>query len=203
MSKVSLHYKYSLSHYILKVKKIITVGNPASKPRSLHMKYGIDNEDKACEMFQRQLIDSGKVVSLRKCGLYVHPKHGQIAASPDRVGTVNGENIVVEVKCLSASRSLSPLDAVTQKQKESNFAFKIQDEKIVLKERHSYFYQVQMQMAVTGRQVAYFVIFTNENVSVEWIKLQFDDSFWTQIECKLLNFHTQHVVPALVAQRFK
>ncbi len=143
------------------IKRIITVGKPHEKPRSLHMKYGIDNEDIACDKFVTQLISKNISVDLRKCGLFISTEHGELAASPDRVGEIEGQKVVVEVKCLSASRDLTPRDAVVKKQKESNFAFRMQNECVVLKERHQCFHQVQMQMAVTKCYVAYFVIFTN------------------------------------------
>ena len=181
-----------------KVKRIITVGSPTAEPCSVHMQYGLENEDKACEMFASQM----EAVHIRKCGLFVCAEHGQLAASPDRVGEIAGERVVVEVKCLSGSRTMSPSEAVAQRQSKSDFAFRMVNKKISLKERHTYFYQVQMQMGITGIHTAYVVVFTHEGVPVEWTKVMFDTGFWNKKKEKLLDFHSQYVVPALVAQRF-
>ena len=78
-----------------KVRRIITVGNPAAKPCSVHMQYGLANKGKACEMFAIQM----EAVHISKCGIFVSAEHGQLAASPDRVGEIAGEWVFVEVKC--------------------------------------------------------------------------------------------------------
>ena len=78
-----------------KAKRIITVGNPATKPCSVHMQYGLANEEKACEMFAIHL----EAVHIRKGGIFVSAEHGRLAASPERVGEIARQWVVVEVKC--------------------------------------------------------------------------------------------------------
>ena len=63
----------------------LTVGNPAAKPCSIHAQYGLATEEKACEMFAIQI----EAVHIRKCGIFVYAEHGQLAASPDRIGRVS------------------------------------------------------------------------------------------------------------------
>lgn len=185
-----------------KIKKVITVGKVGGKGRGPHMAYGIEHEDIAAEMFEQKLKAENHEVNLRKCGLFISIENPVLAASPDRVGTIDGEEVVVEIKCLSASRDTDPKSAATKKQKDSNFAFRLIDNQLQVKQNHRYFFQVQMQMAVSRRQHAYMVIFTNESTPVEYTKVPFDEEFWAETQQKLLDFHSQYILPALILQRF-
>ena len=50
---------------LLIVKKLITIGNPTTKPRSQHMTYGIVNESIAVGKYLKQEQDSGQTDSNR------------------------------------------------------------------------------------------------------------------------------------------
>ena len=181
------------------VAAVLQKEKPKEKPH-YHMRYGLENEDRAVEQFIAQSNDK---ISARKCGLFVDKFHGQLAASPDRVGFFNGEEVIVEVKCLSASRSLTPIAAVIQKQKQSNFAFQCVNDAISIKEKHKYFYQIQMQMGVTEIKKCIVVIFTNADSPVGVVTVDFDDKFWGVMKEKMLDFHAAYIVPALVNVAFK
>ena len=71
-----------------------------------------------------------------------------------------------------------------------------------MKESHSYYYQVQMQMGVTGSKRCDLVLFTSATEDVLIIRANFDENFWCRLEEKLLDFHSINIVPALVAQGF-
>jgi len=186
----------------VKVKKIISVGRPG-QIKSDHIRYGIQNEETAIQMFVNQMSKKGCTCSVRKCGLFVEVGSGVLAATPDRLASIDGEELVLEVKCLSASRSLTPLAAVTEREKDSGFGFFIKDGNIALKKKHKFFYQVQMQMALTGITTNYVIIFTSSEFEVAIVKVEFDEHFWKDLKEQLLVFHSQHVLPALVQQRFK
>ena len=103
---------------------------------------------------------------ISKCGLFIDEGTGVLAATPDRLATIDKE-AAIEVKCLSASRDVDPLAAVTARQKDSNFGFKLQDGQIVLKRKHKYFYQVQMQMALTSRLILLYLYLQVTNSVLE------------------------------------
>ena len=186
---------------VVKVKKILTMNKPG-RTRSVHMQYGIENEDMAVQKFVQQMIHSGHSCSVNECGPFVEEGSGILAATPDRLATIDGEKVVLEVKCLSASRELTPLAAVTDRQKQSSFGFSLKDGQIILKKKHKYFYQVQMQMALTFTQKCYLIIFTNSKFSVEILNVAYEEPFWKNIREQLLRFHSTHVLPALIEQRF-
>ena len=186
---------------VVKIKKILTINKPG-KARSVHLQYGIENEDIAVQKFVKQMVNNGSSCSINARGLFVEEGSGVLAATPDRLATIDGEKVVLEVKCLSASRELTPLAAVADRQKQNNFGFCLKDGQVILKKKHKYFYQVQMQMALTFTQKCYLIIFTNSAFNVEIINEAFEESFWKDIREQLLKFHSTHVLPALIEQRF-
>ena len=71
-----------------------------------------------------------------------------------------------------------------------------------MKESYSYYYQMQMQMGVTGRKWCDLVLFTSATEDVLIIRVNFDENFWCRLEEKLSDFHSINIIPALVAQGF-
>ena len=66
-----------------------------------------------------------------------------------------------------------------------------QDDTLCMKENHPYFYQIQGQMAVTGKNNCILVAFTNRGVfSVK--KVNFNPEFWHQIERKMTKFYKEN-----------
>ena len=69
-----------------------------------------------------------KEVRLQEVGLVVDKDHRVLAASPDRIVTIeyqNGdiEHRNVEIKCLESKQDVSPSDAIKNHQKETSFPF--------------------------------------------------------------------------------
>ena len=86
-------------------------------------------------------------LSVVETGLFVSCKNPIFGASPD--GIVNREcheSGLLEIKCPWTHRDKSEIDYA--KLEES--CLEVVDNKIALKKSHSYYYQVQMQLAVTG-----------------------------------------------------
>ena len=168
------------------------------------MQYGLDNEDLALEKYKKQV----PAAQVRKCGLFISTENGELAASPDAISTINGEKRVVEIKSLSASRHMTPWEAVKFKQKQNSFALhevtvpckgsKKMITHIRLKKTHRYYNQVQMQMAITGAKMCHFVVFTNKNCNVLIVPVPFNQTFWLTMKDKLLDYHSSCIVPALV-----
>lgn len=185
-------------------KEIITVRKPYNC-KIPSMQYGITNEAAAVRKYMEQKERNGMPVVTHECGLYVDLEHGQLAASPDRLvddGSEPNQHGLLEVKCLYSCKDMCISDAIESHQKKSNFPVKIIEKTTVLKESHSYYYQVQMQMGVTGRKWCDFAMFTNHESDVFILRIRFDEDFWHRLSEKLLDFHNRNVVPALVAQGF-
>ena len=78
---------------VVKVKKILTINKPG-QPRLVHMQYDIENEDMAVQKFVQQMIHSSHCCSVNECGLFVEEGSGILAATPDRLATIDGEKVV-------------------------------------------------------------------------------------------------------------
>jgi len=186
------------------IKKIITAGKPRETTIE-SLKYGIDNEKNAVAKYQEQMKHNGTPVMFEECGLFISTENGQLAASPDGIVSIpeNGEKGCLEVKCLYKSRNMTPEQAVKEFQQKSTFPLKLIKDQVVVKEKHTYYYQMQMQMAVTTLPWCDFVIFTNKDSPVLVERVHFNKSFWESTKKKLLEFHQIHIVPALVCLQFK
>lgn len=64
-----------------------------------------------------------------------------------------------------------------------------------LKKTHSYYTQIQCQLAVTGLQQADLVVFTRQETAI--VPVTFDAQFWEETVSKLAVFHTGAVLPHL------
>jgi hypothetical protein len=73
--------------------------------------------------------------------------------------------------------------------------------KISLKKTHSFYYQIQGQMALTGRHWCDFFVWTLKGHYVE--RIPFDASFWKEMSSKLNLFYEHYVVPEFFTERIK
>lgn len=118
---------------------------------------------------------------------------------------VSGDGIPVgllEVKCMYSHRTVCTQKAVEANQNKSSFPVKIINGKYTLKTQHQYFDQIQMQMGVTKFPWCDLALFTNTDDDVLVIRVEYDSEFWNTIKPKLLHFHYENVLPALIAQGF-
>lgn len=78
--------------------------------------------------------------------------------------------------------------------------FNIKKNSVNLNEKHSYFYQVQMQMAITERMFCDFVVWSEQNVFIE--RINFNQQFWEEKCAKASLFHKRVIIPELLAKIF-
>ena len=123
-------------------------------------------------------------MQVRECGLFVDIGNGQLAESPDRIATIGGQGVIIQVKSMSSCSTLSPLNAIKLQQGESGFAFRVINSGVSLKEKHPYHYEVQMQMAVTGLRHCHVVVFTSPYHALCICEVGFDRVFWDSMKTK-------------------
>ncbi|XP_033726735.1 uncharacterized protein LOC117316303 [Pecten maximus] len=142
-----------------------------------NMRYGIASEPVAANAYVERL--NGEV-NIYPSGLVVSPWSPWLAASPDRkvyCPTLNPKYGLLEIKC-----PVNPLSECQYLTKDEN-GYK-------LKERHNYFYQVMMQMAVTGMEWCHFFVWTPEESHLELIL--FNTNTWKEMKEKLDDFFFYH-----------
>ena len=150
----------------------------------------------ACEAYQIYLAETGKPdVSVHRAGLFIDLANGWLAASPDRLVSdplSEDSQGLCEIKCPYSTRNLTPENACRIV---PNFCCRLDaDGSAILRKGHSYYYQIQGQMAITGRNWCDFVVYTPYGISVE--RITFNESFWlNEMLPKLDLFYDGHYLP--------
>ena len=149
--------------------------------------WGRERETSAIEGLQNKMG-----ISVKRCGFFVDKDFPYLGASPD--GLVDHDH-VVEIKCPSSARYFKTIkDAVIAKKCNH---LKVVDDQIILNRRHSYFFQVQGQMKITGRSKCYFVTWIPEDIHI--IVVDFEPMFWLKrMEVQLKSFYLNNRLPCTV-----
>ena len=172
------------------------------QPKSLStpaINYGINNEKRAlnnCFKYQHSLGKTELVVT--SSGVIINPSVGFLGASPDEAvydpSNLNEPYGFLEIKCPYTCRNVTPMDACGN----SGSYCSTSGGRILLKETHSYYAQVQGQMAIGEHPWCEFVVFRLKGNSVQHIA--FNQEFWTDIlSPKLSHFYDNCAAPELVS----
>ena len=85
------------------------------------------------------------------------------------------------------------LNEIAEKYGNKFFMHKGEDGLLHLPHNHSYYAQVQGEMAVMNIEWCNFVVYSNGEVIVDRIVVDYD--YWTELNDELDNFYMQYVVP--------
>ncbi|XP_072557604.1 uncharacterized protein [Paramormyrops kingsleyae] len=159
------------------------------------MAWGVNKESVAARRYQKLKSEElGRPVSIRDCGLFIHPQKSWLAASPDGIVEIprSSERLLLEIKCPFNHREKTVAQACHE---DRNFCLELVDRpgRYQLKRTHSYYTQVQCQMAVVGIHKADFVVYTQCETAI--VPVTFDPQFWASVEDKLEMFYMRAVVP--------
>ena len=157
------------------------------------MKWGIQCELTAAACYvELQHAQGNHGVQLKECGLFLHPLHKFLGATPDRLVTDLASFLsdgIIEIKCPWKFKDSTIIDACQD-------CCKLQSGIPRLKNNRAYYYQVQGQLAATGRLWCDFVVYTTKDLSVE--RIFFDTDFWSSAEEKIVEFYVSCVLPQIV-----
>ena len=174
-----------------------------SKPvNSKPIRWGKNHEVDAEMSYIAYLKQVYTDVSIQHSGLVINCNNPCLACSPDGiVHYVDMNNVVqtglVEYKCpySLAEEKKTPTQGCLNK----TFFCSLNNDKVEIKKNHSYFYQVQGCLAVTGYKWCDFVVWTPEGISVE--RISFDFHFWKEVQPKLILFYNKAILPELAVPR--
>ncbi|XP_045069633.1 uncharacterized protein LOC123483513 isoform X1 [Coregonus clupeaformis] len=165
------------------------------------MTWGIMQEAEAVRRYQ--ILKSkalGWAVRVQECGLFIDPQRPWLAGSPDGIveDQRTGQRLLcLEVKCPYKHRQNTVAQACRE---DPAFCVTIQDQgeeggqvRYHLKPDHSYYTQIQCQLAVTGLTQADLVVFTLKETAI--VPVTFDPAFWDDTLAKLEMFYTDAVLP--------
>ncbi|XP_038549228.1 uncharacterized protein LOC119882927 [Micropterus salmoides] len=169
------------------------------------MSWGVQMEAEVVRRYQRlKSAALGRSVSVQDCGLFIDAQRPWLAASPDGIVTDSrtGQRLLcLEVKCPYKHRHKRVEDACVE---DPAFCLEIQDQNgqqpggspvYRLKTSHSYFTQIQCQLAVTGLRQADLAVFTLKETAV--VPVTFDPDLWQVTVSKLEVFYRDGVLPHL------
>ena len=172
------------------------------------MDYGNENEAIARTKYltdSKLTIPSYNVITT---GLWVSSQDPELACSPD--GLVLDESLadhelgkygLLELKCplMLEGKNVKEFSTILSYQQLSYFCLSNSSGHISLKRNHMYYYQIQMQLGVTGLKWCDFVVWSSMDYFVE--RVHFDPDFWTSVKSKLLTFHHTELCPELFEMR--
>lgn len=171
------------------------------------MSWGVEHEAEAVRRYQGlKSAALHRPVSVQDCGLFIDANRPWLAASPDGIVTDSGTGqwlLCLEVKCPYKHRHHRVEDACRD---DPAFCLQMVDEdrqkttkapgpRYQLKSSHSYFTQIQCQLAVTGLQNADLVVFTLKETAV--VPVTFDPELWAETVSRLEVFYRDAVLPHL------
>ncbi|XP_078103380.1 uncharacterized protein LOC144515999 [Sander vitreus] len=171
------------------------------------MSWGVQMEAKAVRRYQEMKSTAlGRSVSVQECGLFIDKRQPWLAASPDGIVTDSQTGqwlLCLEVKCPYKHRQRTVEDACRQ---DPAFCLEITDHTppsrlktsppvYRLKTSHSYYTQIQVQLAVTGLRGAELAVFTLKELAI--VPVTFDPAMWDATLSKLEMFYRDAVLPHL------
>ncbi|XP_030008257.1 uncharacterized protein LOC115431752 isoform X2 [Sphaeramia orbicularis] len=171
------------------------------------MSWGVEQEAEAVRRYQGlKSAALRRPVSVQDCGLFIDAHRPWLAASPDGIVTDSRTGqwlLCLEVKCPYKHRHRRVEDACRDN---PDFCLQIVDEdgqnaarcpgpRYRLKSSHSYFTQIQCQLAVTGLKNADLVVFTLKETAV--VPVTFDPELWAETVSRLEVFYRDALLPHL------
>lgn len=173
--------------------------NNLLNPKQFSSKYtehGKKYESVALQQYEKYMFSTRRKVVVLQSGLVVCKEMPFLAASPDAKvideGCVKPFGIA-EVKCPLTKFNVTPLDACL----DQGFCSENVDGMPKLKRDHSYYYQVQGQLAATRASWCDFIIYTSAGMSIE--RIEFAHEFWDTLSHKLKSYYFEHYLgPASV-----
>lgn len=146
------------------------------------MKYGSSTESEAIHVYKQQFA-----CEITLLGLVVSPIVPWFACSVD--GFIPELKRVVEVKCpvLGASNDISDVLPT----------LKYLDENLHLREKHMYYCQVQLGMAILNATSCDFIVYTKFKKQVHVITIPFNAKIVSQYVSTLSTVYFEHMLPSL------
>ncbi|XP_059931851.1 uncharacterized protein LOC132474935 isoform X2 [Gadus macrocephalus] len=170
---------------------VANITGQGSRVQTRAMRWGVDMEARAVKEYQvlkSKLL--GREVVVQDSGLFIDPKRPWLAASPDGIviDKLSGQRMLcLEVKCPFKHKDRKVEEACKE---DKDFCLQIQElpnqPVYRLKKNHSYYSQIQCQLAVTGMDQADLAVFTLKETAL--VPVPFDPEFWEETLSKLQRF---------------
>lgn len=122
----------------------------------------------------------------------VNPLIPWLAFSPD--GIVLDEQYIVEIKCPVAGKTKAAINMIS----DCKFLSKDKNGNICLREKHMYYFQVQIGMFICAVKKCDFVVYSSFDDTCIVIPIMYDESIVCDYISRLMYVYFIHFLPALV-----
>lgn len=156
------------------------------------MVFGTEHESTTLSIFQRRF---GDVPLWKNCGLLINEHYPWFGYSADAFVTINDETCLLEAKCPKLGKTLHGLPLL----KKLPFLQVSAAGTVTLKERHMYYGQVQLGMALCNLKKTYFLIYMPCNNDIFIIDVPLDRQFVRQYTSVLFDVYFDRLLPFLTA----
>lgn len=156
-------------------------------------RWGCDNESTAKSEFKEKMMAFHENFTVDDCGFFIDPNNFYIGASPDAIVSCDCcGSFLLEVKCPFSAKECSIYEQQLQ------YLERRDDGRFFLKKDHPYYFQVQTQLGVTGKDMCYFVVWSMKDIHVE--RILFDEDMYEEICSKAKTLFKSFILPELVAK---
>ena len=158
------------------------------------MSYGKFYEPVAIQMYERFLETQEQNISVEDCGLVIDTQNVIFGATPDgKVIHINSFGII-EVKCPEQFKDVDPKNICFMSTNPC-VVYDKETETIHLSKKHSYYSQIQMQLALTTKDWCDFILYTGKGVVID--RILYDPEHWKKIQKFAANFYFEYMLPRL------
>ncbi|XP_057693346.1 uncharacterized protein LOC130916556 [Corythoichthys intestinalis] len=160
-------------------------------------RYGRSHEWKVRKDYEMFTKPKHRDMKVTESGFFIHKEFPYIGASPDSLVKCDccGEGLL-EIKC-SFSHKDSTIESAIQ---DKNFCIEFVDGHFRLKADHTYMYQIQCLLAVTGRSYCDLCLWTGKQLLIQRITL--DTKFFAEALEKVATFYKVCILPELLGKYF-
>ena len=146
--------------------------------------YGMDMEPYVFDRL-KDYFEEVEHSTVTECGLFIHPTHQFLAATPD--GLI-GDNTVLEIKCPYSIIDSDTLPSYLTQEHDTDL--------YQLDKSHRYYYQIQGELMCTGRKYAvlavYHKLFQGDRIYLSCI--EHDPVFCDKMTQKLIDFYYSYFI---------
>ena len=149
--------------------------------------FGRYHEPIALNHYEKYMKSRQHHLQVENVGLVIDYANYVIGASPDRKIIDSSETFphgIMEIKCSEEYKNNDPRDICFISK---SSCLEIINDNIRLKRDHSYYDQVQMQLALTTQTWCEFILYTNKGIIIDRVK--YDEEHWFELREKLLKFY--------------
>ena len=124
-------------------------------------------------------------------GLVIDEQNYALGATLDSKVSFNDSYGILEVKCSEEYKNVGPKD-VGFISKNPCIRYCKNSKKITVSKTHSYYDQIQMQLALTCQIFCDFAFYTNKRMVID--RVEFDESAWNKLSERVLKFYFNYLL---------